>query len=117
MTSHLNLPGVDPDEGIRRAGQCEALYFRFLRRFAEDETFWVLGRALEENDVSAAFLYAHTLKGLCAQLAVNGLLAPIGELCELLRPQQPSTLPEARRLYAQLLPAFEETVRAFRALP
>ncbi len=85
--------GIDFSWGMRIFGSDN--YLRFLRRFPQDDTLKRLCTALEEGDVSKAFLYAHNLKGLTRQLGIVGLSGPASTMCELLRPQNPDVLPRA----------------------
>ncbi|MCR4674924.1 MAG: Hpt domain-containing protein [Lachnospiraceae bacterium] len=46
---------------------------RFLGLFLKDDNFEKLEKALEEDDVETAFIAAHTLKGVCQNLALDPL--------------------------------------------
>jgi len=111
------IPGVDMDEGMRRAGNQPALYTRFLKRFPEDPSFFSLHDALLSGCMHTAFLSAHTLKGLTAQLGITVLCAPASELCELLRSESCDTLPRALELLDALKPVYHDVVRQLTALP
>ncbi len=58
---------------------------KFVRKFPGDLSFKSLETAFEENDVKAAFLAAHTLKGTAANLGLNSLANAASSLTELLR--------------------------------
>lgn len=90
------LSHVDTQLGLTHAGGCLPLYLRFLSRFPEDDSLPGLIAALERGDVREAFLCAHALKGLCAQLGIMDLSQAASGVCELLRPLDPVALPEAR---------------------
>ena len=50
-----------------------------------DSSFEELGKAIEANDVKAAFESAHTLKGLAANMGLDPMLDIVVELVEPLR--------------------------------
>ena len=72
-------------EGVTNRLMGDALIARFVGKFFEDESFAKLGKALAAQDVKAAFMAAHTLKGVCQNLGFDNLYAPSSELTELLR--------------------------------
>lgn len=72
-------------KGVTNRLMGDALIARFVGKFFEDESFIKLGEALAAQDVKAAFMAAHTLKGVCQNLGFDNLYAPSSELTELLR--------------------------------
>ena len=110
------ISGLSPEAALRFFGGDEAMYRRFLKRFADDASFASLRLALEKDDVSSAFLFAHTLKGLSKQLGLCALSGPSEVLCELLRPLDPAALPRAKALFAQLEAPYARLVSALKAL-
>lgn len=72
-------------EGVTNRLMGETLVARFVCKFFEDENFVKLGEALAAQDVKAAFVAAHTLKGVCQNLGFDNLYAPSSELTEVLR--------------------------------
>ena len=69
---------------------------RFLKKFPDDPSYHNLCEAFAQNDVKAAFCAAHTLKGICQNLAIANLAQPLCTMTELLRAEQ---LEEARTLH------------------
>lgn len=110
------IPGIDTDEGLRHTGNHPVLYQRFLKRFPEDPSFTLLCHALDAGDTDAAFIYAHTLKGLTAQLGITALYRPMLDLCDVLKSPTPDRIAAARRLYRLLIPVYEGIVRQITAL-
>lgn len=86
-------------EGVTTRLMGDALVARFVGKFFEDENFAKLGEALAAQDVKAAFMAAHTLKGVCQNLGFDNLYAPSSELTELLRA---GSLEGADELYAKI---------------
>lgn len=86
-------------EGVTTRLMGDALVARFVGKFFEDENFVKLGEALAAQDVKAAFMAAHTLKGVCQNLGFDNLYAPSSELTELLRA---GSLEGADELYAKV---------------
>ena len=99
---------IDQQQGIRFAGESEALYRRMLSRFSFDPTIKRLKDAFSRLDRQDAFLQAHTLKGLCSQLALPALEGEAADLCCLLRSEEhmPASVPES------LLAVYAKTVEA-----
>ena len=65
-----------------------------------------LGEALAAQDVKAAFMAAHTLKGVCQNLGFDNLYAPSSELTEVLRA---GSLEGADELYAKVAAEYHRT--------
>ena len=108
---------IDMEEGIRCTGNQPALYLRFLKRFPEDPSFIALCIALEEKRLQDAFCYAHTLKGLTAQLGITALYYSASDLCELLRTGDMQALPKAIALLQTMTVQYETIVSQIAALP
>lgn len=64
----------------------ERLAGKLLRKFPEDSSFRELCDAVSQEDRDTAFRCAHTLKGLCLNLELPGLLRSSSALTEVLRP-------------------------------
>ena len=112
------ITGIQVDEGLERTGNHPALYMRYLKRFTEDPTFYKLSDALDQGDMHGAFLHAHTLKGVTAQLGITALSKHAETLCALLRSNTPENLNEARDLFRIILtPVYSEIIRQIKALP
>lgn len=63
----------------------ESMIEKFLSSYAKDDTFSSLKGALEAHDLKSAFLYAHTLKGVAANLGFSKLARVASEMTEILR--------------------------------
>ena len=75
----------------------ERLALRLLRKFPEDGSFRQLCQALPAGDLDTAFRCAHSMKGLCLNLELTGLLRSSAALTEALRPgteHRPETVAE-----------------------
>lgn len=93
-------------EGVTTRLMGDALVARFVGKFFEDENFAKLGEALAAQDVKAAFMAAHTLKGVCQNLGFDNLYAPSSELTEVLRA---GSLEGADELYAKVAAEYHRT--------
>lgn len=91
--------GSDIQAVVSRLGAGEELVARLLVRFRDDESFQKLTDALTGGDTHTAFLMAHTLKGVCANLGIGRLGAVASEMTELLRA---GDIDAARKLYPAL---------------
>ena len=63
----------------------EERIIKFMNMFTRDTTFSELYEHMENRNYPEAFRAAHTLKGLCQNLAFSGLQKPVAELTECLR--------------------------------
>jgi len=103
---------LDPVEGIRLCADNAQLYLRMLNRFLSETTMDELMRSIENAELSSAFLHAHTLKGLCAQLALPALGASCSVLCDLLRTQDAAQFNTAQEQFESLLQTYQQTLDA-----
>lgn len=58
---------------------------KFLRMFLQDDSYAQLTAAMDGGDDATAFRMAHTLKGVCQNLALTRLYESSAELTEALR--------------------------------
>lgn len=92
-----------------------SLVKRFVAKFLDDGSFSQLCRAMEEGRREDAFRAAHTLKGVCANLCFDKLLASAGQLTELLRPEAGTVPDSTALLLEQVKQDYAQTVGAIRA--
>lgn len=85
MKEKLMTVGVDYDEVLKRFMGKEDFYLRMLRKFLDDKNFAGLKQTVEEKNWKEAFTYAHTVKGLCGNLGLGGIMDYAGPLTEELR--------------------------------
>lgn len=102
--------GADYDGVVRRL-MSDSLVERFAGKFVEDESFAKLKAALADGDAKAAFMAAHTLKGICQNLGLTNLYGPTFEITEALRPGAIGNAPE---LFGAVEAEYEKTVAALR---
>ena len=91
----LNLlkdAGNDVDSALRRFVGNEAMYIKFLKRFADDKSYSEMKEAVEKNDMGNAFVAAHTLKGVAGNLGLTKLFDVASEVTEKLRTRSDSDL-------------------------
>ena len=113
MTS-AHVPLVDYRRGLSLAGNDTQLYHTFLAAFTRDATCAAMLCALDAGNVQNAFLYAHSLKGLCAQLGLSALGEASSAICELLRGGNESNLPAARARVQEVVSLHEATCASIR---
>lgn len=85
-------------EGIRLCGNQPELYFRLLSLFPSDPSVPRLEESLAKGDIPSAFRHAHTLKGLCAQLALPALQEDARIVCDILRNTDTKSLSDAKEM-------------------
>ena len=98
-------------EGVTKRLMGDALVGRFVGKFFEDESFENLRAALAAKDVKAAFMAAHTLKGICQNLGFDNVFAPASALTEVLRAD---SLEGADELFAQVEAEYNRTAEVLK---
>lgn len=76
--------GGDYNEIMSRL-KTEDRIIKFAGMFARDESYKTLVQALDAQDVDSAFRAAHTMKGMCQNMAFTRLLTSSQDITELLR--------------------------------
>lgn len=76
--------GGNYDEVLRRMMNEERV-LKFVKMFLRDTTYQTLCQEMENQNYQEAFRAAHTLKGLCQNMAFTWLNEPTQELTECLR--------------------------------
>lgn len=77
--------GCDIEGAMRRLLDDEEFYFVCYEQVLEDDGFELLRKALEKHDIKHSFEYAHSLKGIIANLGLTSLYHIISEIVEPLR--------------------------------
>ena len=96
--------GCDIDGALERFLDDKELYMTCLQTMVTDHNFEMLGNALEEGIVAQAFDYAHTLKGVFANLG----LTPMFQIVELIvEPLRAGSAKDLKEPYDRLLSANE----------
>ena len=110
----LSKAGINANEGIARFSGRAELYEKFLYQFPQDENFSLLCAAIRQQDVKAAFIAAHSLKGIAGNLSLTKLYEDLCPLVEQLRAGSLSgaeaLLQSVRCDYEALLSVLTETV-------
>ena len=109
--------GIDYDSGLRRMMNKTALYYRFLNKFLEDESYKLLIEASEENNAETVFRAAHTLKGVTANLGLERLCQNASSIVEKVRSMGAVPVPEGLldEDIVQLKESYEAAVQALKA--
>ena len=94
--------GCDIKGAMERFLDDEELYVTCLETVIMDEAFEKLGVALEQKQIQEAFDYAHTLKGVFANLGLKPMYLSVERLVEPLRAGKCENLETA---YKELLEA------------
>ncbi len=85
MKDKLKAVGVDYEEVLKRFMGKEDFYLRMLRKFLNDKNFEGLKQTVADKNWKDAFTYAHTVKGLCGNLGLGGVMDYVAPLTEALR--------------------------------
>lgn len=82
----LEENGVDMERVMVRFMGNEALYIKFLKRFAEeDKSYQDMQKYFKEEAYEDAFKAAHSLKGLLANLGLEDIMGSVTVITEKLR--------------------------------
>ncbi len=105
----------DYDDMVDRLGGEELIQMLALA-FLEDNSFQTLEKGMQEEDYDNAFLGAHTLKGVCANLGFTGLFRVSDKLTEELRggrkPQNDALYEEVKAEYNRTIALLKELQEA-----
>lgn len=104
--------GGDYDEVMGRL-RSERLVQKFMLKFPGDGSYRLLCDSLAAGDRKEAFRAAHTIKGVCANLAFNDLLASSEALTEALRDGRPPQ-PGEETLIQRVREDYERVIEAVR---
>ena len=99
-------------EQLEKRFPSKAMVRRFIARFLEDGTYAQLCQAMETGNREEAFRSAHTLKGVSANLGLDGLLASVSALTDVLRVEANAIPAGADALLERVTEAYAQTVRA-----
>ena len=94
-------------ENAKRIMMNDALIGRFVGKLADDKSFAKISESVGTMDAAGLFEGAHAMKGVCANLGLDGLSRAASELAEEFRPGNPRTMDDG---------AVRERVEALRAL-
>ena len=115
MKDKLVEIGVDYDEVLKRFMGKEDFYLRMLKKFLDDKNYEGLKQAVEQKNWSEAFTYAHTVKGLCGNLGLGGMLDYVAPLTEEVR-SEPYNEESIVNYMDNVSKAYEKTVEVIQSL-
>ncbi len=105
--------GGDYNEAMGRL-RSERLVQKFVLKFLNDGSYQLLCDSLAAGDREEAFRAAHTIKGVCANLAFNTLLDSSEALTEALRDGRPAQAGE-EDLIARVKADYDRAYQAIQA--
>ena len=115
MKEKLVEIGVDYDEVLKRFMGKEDFYLRMLKKFLDDKNYEGLKQAVDQKNWAEAFTHAHTVKGLCGNLGLGGILDYVGPLTEEVR-SEPYNEESIVNYMSDVSKAYEKTVEVIRSL-
>ena len=116
MTLRELYTAIDGDyEGVLgRMMNRESMVQKFVLKFLGDASYDTLLQSMEAGDYESAFRAAHTIKGVCANLAFNELLESSEGLTEALRDGKPAQ-PGEEELLARVKADYDRAYQAISA--
>lgn len=108
----LKESGADVDATLKRFMGNESMYLKFLKKFPGDQNYQNLGTCLEAENYDDAFRYAHTLKGVAANLGLVPVQTAVSGLVEELRGKQPGEVDAVKvdAIWQELKKVYEKFV-------
>lgn len=103
--------GADYSDVLKRLMN-DALVARFAGKFLDDGSFATLKTSLEAGDAEQAFMAAHTLKGVCANLGFTNLYDSVYQITEALRG---GSLDGSDVLFPQVEAEYNKTIEALKS--
>lgn len=110
--NRLEENGADVSATLRRFMGNENMYLKFLKKFPGDQNYQNLGTSLESGEYEEAFRYAHTLKGVAANLGLTPVQTAVSGLVEELRNKKNGEVDTAKTnaMWQDLKKAYEKFV-------
>ena len=105
--------GSNANPVIERFGGNAEITKRFIKKFAAEESYENLKKALVSHEAEEAFRAAHTLKGVCLNLGFDELFEVSAELTEKLRERKTAGSEE---LFQKVSQKYQKTVTAIQGL-
>lgn len=109
----MKSAGIDYDTAIDRFGGNDAMYEKFVRRYADNTHYQELIDAFDENNSESAYKVAHSLKGVVGNLSFSDYYEAITPLTQFLREGK---MEEARAMLPQLEQEQERICKALAEL-
>jgi len=106
LLDELRNKGCDVDGAMGRFLNKEDFYARCYKKFLKDPSFAGLGDALKANNIDDAFRYAHTIKGVVANMGLTPLFNRAVEIVEPLRRKEYT--PDIDTKYVMLMDEMKE---------
>lgn len=88
--------GADVETTVNRFMGNEAMYEKFLKKFTDNSNYSGLEESIQTEDYEEMFKYAHTLKGVSANLGLDPIYKAASDLTEEVRGKQPEEVNKAR---------------------
>ena len=105
----LNSLQVDLEKTLPRFLNKEDFYIKMLKRFLADDNFEKLKESLQSAEYEEVFRYAHSLKGLSANLGLSYLYEAVAALTDSVR-NEPFDSAEISELGEKTIARYGETV-------
>ena len=103
-------------DSAKRILPMDQLIAKFVVKFLDDKSFEKLESAAAAGDGAGIFEGAHAMKGVCANLGLDGLSQAASELAEEFRPGHDRTMDDAevQAKIAELKVRYEQTMEGIR---
>ncbi|MCP4271985.1 MAG: response regulator [Gammaproteobacteria bacterium] len=108
------LPGIDVETGLIRVGGNRKLYKNLLIKFRDDysNSFQKIKRAIEDNNLKDAEMYAHTVRGVAGNIGINKLQKIADDLEAGIRKRETDKFDSMLKKYSRELSKVLTTLKA-----
>lgn len=114
MTLQECYLALDGDfEDVKHRLPTDRMVQKFVLKFLNDPSYQLLCDSMEAGNYTDAFRAAHTIKGVCANMAFSALLESSSQLTELLRAGDMGD--QAQELFQRVKADYAKTAQAIQA--
>jgi len=106
---------INVEEGSRRVMNNLKLFVKLLTKFKDDKNFEGVSSSLAEGDMEKAQVFAHTLKGLTANLSLTEMYKQSVELETQIKARSvdPQQIEKVKTVYAQTLIEVDKVIAQY----
>lgn len=103
----LHKAGINVNECMQRLKLDKSTFESILITFLDDKNFELMCKAIDEKNVTSAFLHAHSLKGISSNLSMTKLNLDISPIVEILKNDSfehlEELLPQVKQSYQEVI--------------
>ena len=112
-SSSVKFEGIDVESGLQRVMGDKAVYVRFLKEFLSESYMFVnrLNESIRQNDMKAARMAAHSIKGTASNLSITEVAERASELEQAIKTEEVKAVGILFNKLQMSLASFEKSLR------